>query len=244
MGKAAHMARRRKYEEIAEHLELSIVSGQLRTGERIPSERELMDRFEAGRSSVREALFTLQRKGLLSATAGAVARVTEPTADVMVQELSGIARLLLSRPDGVRELQEARSLFETGLARQAARRAGPEACHALRIALDANATASDQEAFVTTDIEFHAEIARICGNRSYLAISAAFSDWLHEQRVVSARAGVTRDQAVAQHREIYQAIAAGDPVAAEDAMEAHLETVARFYWKGVSGQGFGTGGTI
>lgn len=233
------MAKRKKYEEIAEHLELSIVSGQIRAGERIPSERDLMDRFEAGRSSVREALFTLQRKGLLSATAGAVARVTEPTADVMVQELSGMARLMLSRPDGVRELQEARILFETGLARRAARRADAEACRALREALDANITASDQASFVATDIAFHTEIARICGNRSYLAINAAFSDWLHDQRVVSARAGVTREQAVAQHRVIFEAIEAGDPVAAEAAMETHLETVARFYWKGVAGDGFG-----
>ena len=88
--------KRRKYEEIAEHLELLIVSGRLHTGDRIPSERELMTQFGAGRSSVREALFVLQRKGLLVAGAGAVPRVRKPTAAFMVAELSGIARLLLT----------------------------------------------------------------------------------------------------------------------------------------------------
>ena len=226
------MPKRKKYEEIAEHLELGIVSGRLKLGERIPSERDLMERFEAGRSSVREALFALQRKGLLSATAGAVARVSEPTADLMVRELSGIARLMLSRPDGVRELQDARALFETGLARQATQRAGPGEVEALRAALEANEAAEGKDAFVVTDVAFHTAIAKACGNRAYLAVDAAFSEWLHEQRTISADAGATREQAIAQHRAIFEAIARRDPVAAEEAMEAHLTTVTEYYWKG------------
>ena len=58
--------RRKRYEEIAEHIELQIFSGKLAEGSKIPSERELMERFGVGRSTVREALFALQRKGLLS----------------------------------------------------------------------------------------------------------------------------------------------------------------------------------
>ena len=227
------MPKRKKYEEIAEHLELGIVSGRLRLGERIPSERDLMERFEAGRSSVREALFTLHRKGLLSASAGAVARVSEPTADLMVRELSGVARLMLSRPDGVRELQDARALFETGLARRAAQRAGPEEVEALRAALAVNEAAQGKDAFVATDVAFHTAIATACGNRAYLAVDAAFSEWLREQRTISADAGATREQAIAQHGAIFEAIARGDPIAAEDAMEAHLATVVDYYWKGV-----------
>ena len=228
------MAKRKKYEEIAEHIELSIVSGRVRVGQRIPSERELMQHFEAGRSSVREALFALQRKGLLSATAGGVARVTEPTAELMVEELSGIARLLLMRPDGVREMQDARLLFEVGLARQAAQRADSHSVAAIAAALEANSAAGDGETFVATDIAFHTAIAQACGNSTYLAVNAAFSEWLHEQRTISARAGVTREQAVAQHRTVYEAIARRDPRAAEDAMEAHLATVAAYYWKGMA----------
>lgn len=227
-------AKRRKYEEIADHLELAIVSGKVKVGERIPSERELMERFGAGRGSVREALFTLQRKGLLEVTAGAVPRVGKPTADLMVRELSGIARLLLMRPEGARELQEARALFEIGLARQAAQRASAARIEQLRAALEANRTAPDQATFVTTDVAFHAAIAQACENSTYLAVNAAFGEWLHEQRAVSARAGATREGVIEQHTAIFEAIARHDFVAAEAAMEDHLATVARFYWQGLS----------
>ncbi len=235
------MAKRKKFEEIAEHLELSIVSGKLKVGERIASERDLMDQFQAGRSSVREALFTLQRKGLLSTTAGAVPRVAAPTADLMVRELSGIARLMLIRPDGVRELQEARSLFEEGLARQAAKVATDAQIADLREALRANEEAADPEAFIATDIAFHTAIARCCNNQCYLAVASAFTEWLHAQRAVSARAGVTREKAIAEHIAIFEAIAARDHIAAADAMEAHLRTVTTYFWRGVAGDFGGAG---
>ena len=231
-------AKRKKYEEIAEHLELGIVSGRLKLGERIPSERDLMERFEAGRSGVREALFGRQRKGLLSASAGAVARVGEPTADLMVQELSGTARPMLSRPDGVREMQDARALFEIGLARRATQRAGPEEVEALPAALAADG-AADADAFAAADVAFHTAIAGACGNRTDLAVDAAFSEWLHEQRRGSAEAGATREEAIAQHRAIFEAIARGDRVAAEDAMETHLATVADHCWRGARAGGPG-----
>jgi DNA-binding transcriptional regulator YhcF (GntR family) len=74
-GKLQTGARRKRYEEVSEHLELLIFSGRLSVGDKIASERELMLRFGVGRSTVREALFALQRKGLLSARPGAAARV-------------------------------------------------------------------------------------------------------------------------------------------------------------------------
>lgn len=234
-GRTYTMAKRKKYEQIAEHLELSIVSGKLKVGERIASERDLMEQFQAGRSSVREALFTLQRKGLLSTTAGAVPRVAAPTADLMVRELSGIARLMLTRPDGVRELQEARSLFEEGLARQAAKVATDAQIVALSQALADNEAAADSETFIATDIAFHTAIARCCNNQCYLAVGAAFTEWLQEQRAVSARAGVTREKAIAEHRAIFDAIAVRDHAAAADAMAAHLRTVATYFWRGATG---------
>ena len=225
------LGKRRKWQEIAEHLELSIISRRYQVGDRIPSERDLMDRFQAGRSSVREALFSLQRKGLLTVKGGAVPRVSEPTADLMVEELSGIARMLLMRPDGVRDLQQARLLFEAGLARHAARGATGADVDRLRDALRENEDATDAEGFVTTDIAFHATIASVGSNSIYPAVSTAFAHWLREQRTTSARAGVTRETAIVQHRAVFEAIAARDHRAAEDAMEAHLKTVADYYWR-------------
>jgi GntR family transcriptional repressor for pyruvate dehydrogenase complex len=225
---------RKKFEEIAEHIELAIFSGRLSVGDKIPSERVLMDQFGVGRSTVREALFNLQRKGLLETRAGAAARVSRPDADTLVHVLSGAARHMLSQPDGIRHLQSARLLFEIGLARHAAINATEEDIRSLRAALEANGTADDQPTFERTDIAFHFEIARIANNPIFTSLHQALVAWLAEQRTVSARAGAKREEIFAQHRAIYEAIEAGNSIAAEAAMEAHLTTVARYYWQAMS----------
>jgi GntR family transcriptional repressor for pyruvate dehydrogenase complex len=227
-------AARKKFEEIAEHIELAIFSGRLSVGDKIPSERILMDQFGVGRSTVREALFNLQRKAIHETRGGAAAGDSRPDADTLVHVLSGAARHMLSQPDGIRHLQNARLLFEIGLARQAAIDATEEDLRSLRSALEANGAADDQPTFERTDIAFHFEIARIANNPVFTSLHQALMAWLAEQRTVSARAGAKRDEIFAQHRAICEAIEAGNPIAAEEAMEAHLATVARYYWQAMS----------
>ncbi len=222
---------RKKYEEIADHLELLIFSGKLQIGDRIPSERKLMEQFGAGRSSVREALFALQRKGLLTARPGAAARVSRPTADTMVSELSGPARHLLSRPEGIRYLQDARALLEIGLARKAALHATDDDIAALESALEENRRASDHKTFASTDMMFHYTLAMISRNQIFTSLNMALNEWLAEQRDVSAKAGATFEGVFAEHKAIFDAIAARDAVAAEGAMERHLDSVSRLYWQ-------------
>jgi GntR family transcriptional regulator, sialic acid-inducible nan operon repressor len=227
---------RKKYEEIADYLELQIFGGRLQTDDKLPSERDLMAQFGAGRSSVREAIFALQRKGLVAARAGTAARVTKPTAGTMVAELSGAVRHLLARPEGIRDLQNARLLFEVGLARRAALQATAEDLAQLRAALEANRQAADSESFQSTDALFHYTLAQIAGNDILTALNMALTDWLAEQRRVSGRAGgVTFADVYRQHEAIFEAIAAGDAPAAEAAMETHLKSVSANYWRTVAG---------
>lgn len=225
---------RKKFQEISEHLELMIFLGKLQPGDKIPSERELMAQFGAGRSSVREALFALQRRGLLAIRPGAAARVTSPTADSMVSELSGAARHLLRQPQGVRDLQDARALLEIGLARRAALHASEEDIEALAKSLEENRLAADQEEFFRTDMLFHYTLAAIAHNQIFTSLNTALNDWLADQRRVSSRSTATFADVYAEHKRVYDGIAARDPVAAEAAMEAHLHAVADRYWKHVT----------
>ena len=226
-------APRKRFEEIAEHVELLIFSGRLAEGDKIPSERELMERFGVGRSTVREALFTLQRKGLLSARPGAAARIARPTPQTLVSDLSGAARHLLSRPDGVRHLQHARALLEIGLARDVALHASADDLAKLTEALEANGRAPDQKTFEQTDLMFHYTLAMISHNPIFTSLNHALNEWLAEQRIVSARAGTTHRAVYLEHKAIHDAILQRDVVAAEAAMDTHLKGVYRNYWKAV-----------
>ncbi|MBL8598943.1 MAG: FCD domain-containing protein [Devosia sp.] len=226
---------RKKFQEISEHLELMIFLGKLQPGDKISSERDLMAQFEAGRSSVREALFSLQRKGLLAIRPGAAARVTSPSANTMVSELSGAARHLLRRPEGMRGLQEARALFEIGLSRRAAMRATREDLEQLAAALEQNRLADDQEEFIRTDMQFHYTLSMITHNDIFTSLNMALNEWLVDQRRVSARSKMTFAEAYEEHKAIYDAIAARDPIAAMVAMERHLDSVVERYWQHISG---------
>jgi DNA-binding FadR family transcriptional regulator len=93
-----HKVRRpRIYEELVEQVVENIVSGRTPPGTVLPSERELMEQFGVGRSSVREALFALQKMGLVALNNGERASVVAPTSEALVGELGGAVRYYLSQ---------------------------------------------------------------------------------------------------------------------------------------------------
>ncbi len=229
--------RRRLYEEVASRIEVSILNGDYKAGDQLPSERELMLQFGVGRPAIREALFALQKMGLLAVSSGGPARVTAPTPAVVVNSLSGAARHLLSAPDGVRSFQDARLFFEIGLARHAAEHATDADLQDLNQALESNRrTVGDVRRFEQTDVEFHYVLAVIRRNPIFTAIHAAMAEWLVEQRHITLSRPGQNEIAYRAHAAITKAVSAGDPDRAERLMRAHLEQVASVFWQAVGGQ--------
>ena len=227
--------RRRLSDEVVSRLEAMIHDGRCPPGEQLPSERELTQMFGVGRPAVREALFSLQKMGLIAIQAGDRARVTRPTPEAVVEGLSGAARHLLAAPGGVENLQDARLFFEVGLARHAAEHAAKADIDSLAAALEANRLAiGDLDAFERTDVAFHFMLAVIAKNPIFTALHQALVEWLVEQRHTTlswpGRKG-TFKTAYEAHKAIFEAIVLRDPDVAEKAMRAHLAHVSRVYWE-------------
>jgi GntR family transcriptional repressor for pyruvate dehydrogenase complex len=223
--------RRKLYEDVALRIEEMIREGRFAVGDNLPSERELMEELGVGRSAVREALMALMRMGLVSVSSGERARVTAPTAESLVNELSGAARLLLAQPGGVRSFQEARALLEIGLCRVAAQRATGDDLKTLAAALEDNRKAiGNHGQFMRTDVAFHYAIAAISRSSIFISVHDAVVEWLMEQRGTALRAQGTFESAYEAHKRIYDAIAARDPVKAEAMMEEHLNAIVDVYW--------------
>jgi GntR family transcriptional regulator, sialic acid-inducible nan operon repressor len=227
----AAVRRIRLYEQISERLERRIRDESLSLGQELPSERELMKEFGVGRPAVREALFHLQKMGLVELRSGTRARVCAPTPVAVVNSLAGSARYLLSAPQGMRHFQEARAFFEAGLAREAARVASPDNVQRLGDALEQNRLSiNDLKRFEQTDVAFHHAIATIPNNPIYTALHKAIFEWLLDQRHVSLSYPGQNHIATAAHQAIFDAIAARDPDRAEKVMRDHLKQVADVYW--------------
>ncbi|SDB35422.1 transcriptional regulator NanR [Bauldia litoralis] len=220
---------RKLYEDVAERLEQRIAGGDFAPSDPLPSERELMETYGVGRPAVREALFHLQKLGLVELRSGTRARVTRPTPQSVMDGLSVTARHMLSSPDGIQNFQNVRIFFEAGLARHAALHASEEDIADFEAALEDNrATLGDFAAFERTDVAFHYVLALIPRNPIFTAIHAAFAEWLHEQRKTTLAPGVDKIS-FAAHKAIFEAVAARDPDAAERAMRDHLGYVSRRY---------------
>jgi DNA-binding FadR family transcriptional regulator len=211
-----------------------ILAGSFQPGDTLPSERQLMEIFGAGRPAVREALLSLEQAGVVRLRSGSPAVVTRVSPQKVLASLSVPVRSFMADDVGIRELQDARKIIECAIVRHAARFRKQEDVEPIRRALDANAAAIHElPVFEKTDVEFHSEIVRTVRNRIFEGTLLALGDWLFEQRRTTLKTPGQPEKALAFHERIFAAIKNCDPDAAEHAMAQHMDQTAEVYWKAV-----------
>jgi len=223
--------RRKLSDEVFARLKLLIENGELKAGDEMPSERELMERFGVGRPAIREAMQALAGKGLVEISHGERARVLQVTAESIFRQVDLPAKLMLSgSADSLEHLKSARIFFERGMVREAAGKATADQIAELRDRLARQSeNLGNSEAFINADMAFHQYIAQISGNPIFAAVSEAMLGWLKsyhtEMLIWTGRENYT----LAEHEEIIRAIEKGDPDLAEKAMIKHLERSRALY---------------
>jgi len=224
------VGRRRRSHEIVELLEKAITSGEYTVGSQLPSEKILAERFGVGRPSIREALFLLQQQGFVDVTSGSRARVTAPTSSFLIGQLTGFVKRVSATAQGQAQMEEARLLFEAGVAWQAAQVATDEDIARLKKALDANVSALGNTAeFIRTDVAFHYELNVITRNPVFAAVYDILVEWLLDQRTITIHMPDADRLSVRDHTSIYEAVAAHDPMRAFHEMGSHLRLISQLY---------------
>lgn len=209
---------------VAEELEKMIREGVYLVGDCLPSERDLMETFEVGRPSIREALGKLAHKGLVMVRSGERTRVTRPSPESIIAGLSGLSKDFLAQPNGVKYFDQLRLFFETSLARYAAEYARPDQLDKLEHALALNGKAiGNIDLFRRTDINFHRVLAEIPDNPIFLAVSSALADWLVTDRKVEDEGVSVQTLVYEDHRAILFRIRDRDVNGADAAMTRHLK---------------------
>ncbi len=224
------VGRRRRSHEIVELLEKAITSGEYKVGSQLPSEKTLAERFGVGRPSIREALFLLQQQGFVDVTSGSRARVTAPTSSFLIGQLTGFVKRVSATAPGQAQMEQARLLFEAGVAWQAAQVATDEDIARLKKALDANVSALGNTAeFIRTDVAFHYELNVITRNPVFAAVYDVLVEWLLDQRTITIHMPDADRLSVRDHTSIYEAVAAHDPMRAFHEMGSHLRLISQLY---------------
>lgn len=225
------IARRKLSDEVFDKLKHLIESGKLKPGDKIPSERKLMESLQVGRPAVREAMQSLAAKGLIEITHGERSRVVKLTASSLIKQVDIAAKMLLAgSPASLEELKALRLLFERGVICEAAVKATPTDIKKLREALAIQREAlGNPEGFVTADMAFHTQIAKVTRNAIFEAVSEAMLSWLKEFHTELLRWSGNEEITLSEHEEIVRSIAAGNPGEAESALVRHLERSRALY---------------
>lgn len=221
-------------EQVLVRLREMIRSGELSSGDHMPSERALMERFSVGRPAVREALQALHTQGLITISHGERSRVNELSANLVLDQSDMLANIFLDAvPANLEHLKEARRMFELGIVRAAAEKATEQDVGTLRELLaqqESHLTGGlDVRSFVEADMAFHTGIADILGNPVVTAASSAMLRWLQEYHTALLHWSENEQTTLVEHGRLIDRIAANDADGAVDEMRSHLDRSRKMF---------------
>jgi GntR family transcriptional regulator, transcriptional repressor for pyruvate dehydrogenase complex len=218
------VSRQKTYEIVAERLLALISSRRLRPGEPIPSERELVQLYRVGRSSVREALRMLESKGVIASTGNGGFAVAE-----FGNALNNSLDFLLSVDEAdYGELFEVRRILEGEAAALAASRRDDEDLARIAAEIDGmEAGLGSEDGFITADLRFHLTVAEASGNRLIVRLMEAIRSLLQRSLSSAYHIPGSPEGAVVLHRLILEAIAEKRPEEARQRMQEHVSRVQR-----------------
>ena len=214
------------FEQVAVQIEKRILDGELRSGDRLPTERELAEQFQVSRTAVREAMKILAQKGLVDMRPGRGTIVIDGAHEAMQDSIGLVMKLKLGEVGGSDNLVEVREILETEIAALAAARATEKEIAAMREAVKVmDENLNNANAFIAADNRFHEALARATQNTLIIILVNSIVNLLSEQRkqVFDVEGGPQRGQI--HHRRILDSVIRRDPEAARTAMRSHLRQV-------------------
>lgn len=210
--------------QVREQLLSAIKRGEFPAGSSLPSERALCETFGVSRVSVREAIAGLEAMGLIRVQHGRgafVQRAVEERYSVPFSTYLQIHR------NELLELLKVRGALDGLAAAEAALRGTPEGLSQMTRASDRfrKAVASDAPDYpklAELDVAFHVSVSKCSGGNLLPSLLVELHSILEESRRMTLARGGQLDRSVQQHQAIVDAILAGDPEAARQAVDSHL----------------------
>lgn len=219
----------RRSDAVVEQIAARISSGGFSVGERLPSERELMEQFGVSRTSIREALRTLEAQGKLEVRQGLGTFVVskpglESSSAILVTWLHENQHKLM-------EILEVREAIEAKAASLAAVRRTEQDLDRLEeslIEMKAWVGKGQFEEATMADRRFHRNLTEASGNDLLVALADNLGATLHELRHSTLSMPGRAEMAITEHQPIIEALRKRDPELAQSAVLAHLGSAKKY----------------
>ena len=171
------------FQDVVTQIQEAILGGRLKTGDTLPSERQLKDMFNISRGTLREALRVLEQKGLIEIKlgVGGGSVVKDLNADQVSESL---ALLIRSQKVSLNHLAEFREDVEGIVAAHAAAGRSAADINKLNKLLDEarkciDAGPSQRDAFIEIDKRIHMALAELTENPIYISVLHSVHDNIH-----------------------------------------------------------------
>lgn len=211
---------KRAFEAVVDHFEQAVLRGELKAGDRLPGERELVARFEVGRSSVREAMRVLESGGLIASRPGDPrgAVILAPTAAPLSKLMT---RLTVASSSSLADLLIYRMTLESAANSLAASRRSEADLLRLEKAMARmrQCVALGRREFSQADLDFHDVVALASGNAMIQVSAEAVRDSIQTLIESSIRGSGDDDElmrrTLSHHADVFEAIRDRDAHRAE-----------------------------
>ena len=214
-------------EQVEKEIKSLIFHNKLEVGEKLPSEQELAEQLQVGRRSVREALQSLQRMGLIEIHHGKGAFISQPKLDNYLELLAeSINFRLLGEKAALLQLLEVRKLLGAGIASLSATRATSQDLKAMEKALHQQKKAiktKNSELFNVADLDFHNAVVKGSQNDILTAVYSALSNLMLESRRRTNKIPGVAEESLKDHQKIFLAIKSGNGKLAHHDMFTHID---------------------
>jgi GntR family transcriptional repressor for pyruvate dehydrogenase complex len=221
--------------QAAESVKESIVKGQFRIGDKLPTEEKLCELLNVSRSSIREALRQIQAEGYVELRPGRGAFVR----DNQSHDYSTVRRWFISASPKLRDFIEIREALEPLAARMAVERGTEAELKVLRELHEGFTVAAEENnvsALASLDEKFHTQILTMAHNSLLSSINDLLNSRLKEYRIRSISVKENSQNTVKEHGKILAGIEKKDPRIASAAMKSHLDMAMEDMGKVVKGK--------
>ncbi|SHI51626.1 GntR family transcriptional regulator, transcriptional repressor for pyruvate dehydrogenase complex [Dethiosulfatibacter aminovorans DSM 17477] len=217
------------YEHVIEYIGQQVEEGRLKKGDKIPTERKLVEILEIGRNSIREALEILDMLGIVERRQGSGTYIRKDF-DSWFSGPMSIAFMLSDT--GKHEIFEFRNMIEVEMATIAAERITDDEIEELKDCYEKLINIDDEFINAKYDNKFHSLLARATKNiiliNSYNAMEYMMDMLIYDVRT----RGILsegKDLLVRIHREVCEAVVERNPVEAREAMKRHMTEVRKYF---------------